>query len=152
MHERVYLLLKGGGFRSFLKYAHAISHVVCVIIRSTHTLTPYTHYMDKKNDGETHLKTIYIYIIYLCTFLSFFFLTGLLYINDELQQKMTPIYWNIRVSFVFIFSLKNKQNGERSILIGGEKLMLISKRNGKKNVHMKKVIRVVRVDTSTGFH
>ena len=67
---------------------------------------------------------------------------------------MTPIYWNISVSFVFIFSLKNKQNGERSILIGGEKLMLISKRNGKKKwkTYMKKVIRVVRVDTSTGFH
>ena len=53
VHERVYLVLKGGGFRSFLKYAHAISHVVCVIIRSTHT-HPYTHHMEKKNDGEKH--------------------------------------------------------------------------------------------------
>lgn len=72
-NERVYLLFKGG-FRSFFKYVHAISHVVCVSLFETHSLTnPHYEKLNKKKriNTYTHLK---LYIHYTCVpFPPFFF-------------------------------------------------------------------------------
>jgi hypothetical protein len=98
VHERVYLLLKGG-FRSFLKYAHAISHVVCVIIRNTHSHT-HTHTTWTGKWRETHLN--YTYIIYLCTFFPIFFLNRFIIIS-MMNYKRWPPFIETRVFWVCLF-------------------------------------------------
>ncbi len=107
VHERVYLLLKGG-FRSFLKYAHAISHVVCVIIRNTHSHT-HTHTTWTGKWRETHLN--YTYIIYLCTFFSHFCLIGLLlyqwWITKDDPHLLKHAFWG----FVYLSRPSLNQNG-----------------------------------------
>ena len=53
--------LKGRRVSVFFKIcACNFSRRVCHYSKHTHSHPIYTHHMEKKNDGETHLKTIYI--------------------------------------------------------------------------------------------